>query len=100
MMKKRIMFGVRLGLALVAAWLAFHYMPKPLPELSRTEFLTEVREGRVHKVTVEDHDVIIGESTTRGAFRTAFKKSDTALLGELFELGVEVVYEESEPGLI
>jgi len=94
------MFGLRLGLALLGAWLAFHYMPKPLPELSRTEFLAEVREGHVHKVVIEDEKVIVGESTTRGQFRSAFNKPDTALLGELFEMGVEVLYQESGPGLI
>jgi hypothetical protein len=88
-------------LAVIAGWAAFRSVPRPLPELLRTEFLVEIREGHVRKVVVEDHEVITGVSTTRGPFRTAFKKqSDQALVTELRSLGVEVEFEESTPGLI
>ncbi len=94
----------KLGLILLAAiagWIAFRLVPKPLPEISRAEFLTEVREGRVRKAVILDREVITGESTTRGPFRTAFHdRDDAVLLTELRALGVEVVFEESGPGLI
>jgi hypothetical protein len=94
----------RLGLILLAAiagWIAFRLVPKPLPEISRAEFLTEVREGRVRKVVIEDRQVITGASTTRGPFRTAFHdREDAALVTELRALGVEVAFEKSGPGLI
>jgi hypothetical protein len=75
--------------------------PKPLPEISRAEFLPEVREGRVRKVVIEDRQGIIGASTTRGPFRAAFHdREDAALVTELRAMGVEVAFEESGPGLI
>jgi hypothetical protein len=94
----------RLGLILLAAiagWIAFRLVPKPLPEISSTEFLTEVREGRVRKVVIEDRRVIFGESATLGPFQTAFHdREDTTLVTELRALGVQVAFEESGPGLI
>jgi len=94
----------RLGLILlatIAGWIAFRLVPKPLPEISRAEFLTEVREGRVRKVVIEDRRLITGESTTLGPFRTAFHDPDDAALAtELRALGVEVAFEESALGLI
>ncbi|HXP88275.1 MAG TPA: ATP-dependent metallopeptidase FtsH/Yme1/Tma family protein [Bryobacteraceae bacterium] len=91
---------VQILLAAIAGWFAFSRVPKPPPELTRMELLEEVREGHVKKVVIEDEEVILGESTTRGSFRTAFKKSDTALVTELRALGVEVQFEKSAPGLI
>jgi hypothetical protein len=88
-------------LAIIGGWAAFLAVPKPLPELSRTEFLAEAREGHVHKIVIEDHEVITGVSDTLGPFRTGFKKSgDDALVAELRSMGVDVEFEESAPGLI
>src|ERR1700676_1207186 len=88
-------------LALLAGWFAFHHVEEPLPELSRAEFLAEVRAGHVRKIIIEDQQAITGESSTRGPFRTAFKKDEDAkLVTELRERGVEVVFETSPVGLI
>ena len=85
----------------IPARIAFRLVPKPLPEISRAEFLPEVREGRVRKVVIEDRQGIIGASTTRGPFRAAFHdREDAALVTELRAMGVEVAFEESGPGLI
>jgi hypothetical protein len=92
---------VRIVLAVIAGCFAFYKLPKPLLELSRTEFIVEVREGHVSKVVIEDEEVLTGESSTRGPFRTAFKMPDDAtLVAALREMGVEVVFEKSTPGLI
>ena len=100
-MKVSPRLGVLVILAAIAGWWAFQHVPAPLPELSRTEFLAEVRAGHVRKVIVEDHQVITGESSTRGPFRTAYKEpKDANLVGELRVQGVEVVFETSPIGLI
>jgi hypothetical protein len=81
----------------LAGYLAYHYVLETVPpELSRTEFLVEVVAGRVHKVEIKDQEVITGESSTRGKFRTAFHKDgDEDLLEELKKEGVEVSYASS-----
>ena len=98
-MKVKQRLGITAILALIAGWWAFQHVPAPLPELSRAEFLDEVRAGHVHEVVVEYQDVIIGESSSRGRFRTRYKqKEDEGLLTELRAKGVDVVF-ESSPGL-
>jgi hypothetical protein len=88
-------------LSAFVGWVAFHHIPKPLPELSRAEFLAEFRQGRVAKVIIEDQEVITGVSSTRGPFRTpVHKMQDGSLVGQLRALGVQVVFEKSLPGLI
>jgi hypothetical protein len=98
-MKVSPRLGVLVLLSVLAGWLAFKHVPAPLPELSRAEFMAEVRAGHVRKVTIEDHQVIVSESSTRGAFRTAYKEpADVNLVGELRAKGVEVVFETSPIG--
>jgi hypothetical protein len=96
--------SLRLALALVAAVIAgvtaFFLMPKPLPELTRAEFLAEVRAGHVREIEIEDQQIIIGKSTVRGEFLTGFKsKEDAKLPAELRELGVEVWFSKSSLGV-
>jgi|ERR1700730_7000169 hypothetical protein len=91
-------------LALVAAVIAgvvvFERLPPPLPELTRAEFMDEVRAGRVHRIEIEDQEVILSESTTRGEFRTGFDKArDAGLPDELRALGIEVWFSKSPPGI-
>ena len=87
-------------LALVAGALAYHFVPEPLPEISRAEFLAEVRAGHVQTIEIEDQEVILSESTTLGAFRTGFDKAqDAGLPDQLRALGVEVWFSKSPPGI-
>ena len=87
-------------LAVIVGIVAFWFVPKPLPELSRAEFMDEVHAGHVHRVEIEDQEVILGESTTRGPFRTAFDRvGDGGLPDELRAAGVEVWYSKSSPGI-
>jgi hypothetical protein len=100
-MRVSVRVVLALVLAVIAGWIAFRLVPKPLPELSRAEFLSEVREGHVHEIAVQDREVITGVSSTRGAFRTPYNEDkDANLLTELRAQGVEVVFETSGPGLI
>jgi hypothetical protein len=97
-MKLTLRLGIAVLVAVIAAWFTFQHIP---PELSRAEFMAEVRAGHVRKVIIEDHQVITGESSARGPFRTIYKEPEDAnLVAELRAQGVEVVFETSTPGLI
>jgi hypothetical protein len=56
--------------------------PNRFPELSRAEFLDEVRAGPVRKIEIEDQEVILSESTTRVCFRSGFDKNRDAQLAD------------------
>jgi hypothetical protein len=91
---------VALVLAVIAGIVAAWLVPPPLPELSRREFMDQVRAGHVHRVEIEDQEVIIGESTTRGRFRSNFDKvRDARLPDQLRALGVEVRSSTSPLGI-
>ena len=86
--------------ALIVGVTAFHLVPEPLPELTRAEFMAEVRAGHVRRVEIREQEVIIGESSTRGKFRTEFDRNkDADLPAELRALGIEVLFSESPPGI-
>ena len=100
-MPSRLRLLLSLGAAVIAGTLAAHYTPQGLPEWSRAEFLAEARSGHIRSVEIEDQEVIIGESSTRGPFHTRFRKvEDTALPAELRSLGIEVRFTKSPLGLI
>jgi hypothetical protein len=74
----------------------FYLVPAPLPELTRAEFMAEVRAGHVRRVEIEDQEVIIAESSMRGQFRTDFDRyKDVNLPAELRALGIEVLFSKS-----
>jgi len=75
-------------------------MPAALPELSRAEFLEEVRASHVNKIEIEDQEVILGESRARGPFRTGFDQArDAGLPDQMRAWGIEVWYSKSPPGI-
>jgi hypothetical protein len=83
-------------LSVLAGVMAYHYVPRPLPEFSHADLMEEVRAGRVHRLVVEDEDILLGESSLRGEFRSPYSKSnDAGFLENLRALGVEVVFETS-----
>jgi hypothetical protein len=95
-MKVSPRLGVLVLLSVLAGWFAFKHVPPPLPELSRAELMAEVRAGHVRKVIIEDHQVIVSESSTRGSFRTGYKEPEDAnLAAELRAQGVEVLFDTS-----
>ena len=99
-MRKSVRTIVLLVLSTLAGVAAFWLVPEPLPELSRGEFMDEVQAGHVHKIEIQDQEVIINESTTRGPFRADFSKArDPGLPDELRALGFEIWYTRSPPGI-
>jgi hypothetical protein len=62
--------------------------------------MAEVRAGYVSRVEIEDQEVSIGESSTRGEFGTEFDRNkDVDLPAELRALGIEVLFSKSPPGI-
>ena len=87
----------------IAAAFATHrlLLHSALPQITREQFLAEVRAGHVNKVVIQDDDLITSSSSTRGAFAAPYDKSrDAQLVLELRARGIEVVFEKSAPGLI
>jgi hypothetical protein len=64
------------------------------PEISQTEFLSEVDERHVDKVVIRDRALISGTSSTRGAFRVRMPVDDVKV-NELRSRGVVVEFETS-----
>jgi len=78
-------------LASVATSKLLHRLP---PEISRTEFLSEVEQRHVAKVVISDRVLINGTSSTRGAFRVTMPV-DELMVNELRSRGVVVEFETS-----
>ena len=88
-----------LMLSVAAGTAAFFLVPKPLPELSREELITEIRAGNVHEVVITDGELLTAVSTSRGRFRVTVRRGDSSLVRELSAMGVKVEF-ETGPGLI
>ena len=88
------------AVAVIVGLAVFYLLPEPLPELTRDEFMDEVRAGHVWRVEIEDQEVIIVDSSARGQFRTDFHATtDAQLPDELRARGIEVWFSKSPPGI-
>ena len=86
--------------AVIAGVVAFYLVPPPLPELTREEFMAEVRAGHVRRVEINDQETIFIDIEARGEFRTGFDKAkDAGLPDELRALGIEVWFSQSPLGI-
>ncbi len=79
---------------LLAAVATSRYLHRLPPEISRTEFLSEVDARHVDKVVIRDRELISGTSSTRGAFRVRMPVDDV-MVNELRSRGVVVEFETS-----
>jgi hypothetical protein len=79
---------------LLAAVATSRYLHRLPPEISRTEFLSEVDARHVDKVVIRDRELISGTSSTRGAFRVSMPVDDV-IVNELRSRGVAVEFETS-----
>lgn len=94
-MAKNLILWVIIAVVLVAVFTNFSEQ-RGLERLEYTEFLHEVRDGKVSRVTVEDY-VIIGERKDNTGFDTVRPSlHDPDLMNDLFKNNVSVVGRQPE----
>lgn len=88
-------------IALIAAggigWTAFQMARRAVPEkapraVTRAEFLSEVEQGHVAAIVVEDGRYVSGVSSALGPFQAEFRV-DKVLAKELRDRGIQVRFE-------
>ena len=89
-----LMLFIAIGAGLLASVATITLLHRLPPEISRTEFLSEVEQRHVAKVVISDRVLINGTSSTRGAFRVRVPVDD-AMVNELRSRGVAVEFETS-----
>jgi hypothetical protein len=100
-MRRSLRRALVAAVAVVAGIAVSYLLPKPLPELSRAQFLDEVGAGHVRSVEIEDQAVILGRSMAHGLFFTRFRRgADAGLIDALRARGIEVRLTKSAPGRI
>ena len=94
--RRAIYLGSLIAVAVCAGWLAFRFTTRLQqdlpPEITPAAFLSEVAQGHVAKILIEDRKFISGVSSTRGPFRTKMPVDD-ALVKKLRSRGVVVEFE-------
>ena len=78
----------------LAAVTTSRFLQRLPPEISPTEFLSEVDQQHVNKVVIRDRALINGTSSSRGAFRVRMPV-DELILNKLHSRGVVVEFETS-----
>ncbi|HYL73406.1 MAG TPA: hypothetical protein VEU96_04335 [Bryobacteraceae bacterium] len=89
-----LMLVIAICAGLLAAVATSKLLQRLPPEISRTEFLSEVNQRHVDKVVIRDRTLISGTSSTRGAFRVRIPVDDV-MLNDLRSRGVAVEFETS-----
>ena len=89
-----ILLIIAIGAGLLAAVATSRLLQRLPPEISRSEFLSEVKKGHVPKVVIRDGTLVSGTSSTRGAFRVRMPVDDI-MVHELRSRGVMVDFETS-----
>ncbi|MBT8420594.1 MAG: ATP-dependent zinc metalloprotease FtsH [Gammaproteobacteria bacterium] len=89
-MAKNLILWVVIALVLMSVFNSFGTQPKELPQVEYSSFITDVKQGRVHKVIIEGRN-IRGALQTGELFSTYIPEADGgALIGDLLENGVAI----------
>nr|VFJ67140.1 MAG: cell division protease FtsH [Candidatus Kentron sp. FM]VFJ67316.1 MAG: cell division protease FtsH [Candidatus Kentron sp. FM]VFK16623.1 MAG: cell division protease FtsH [Candidatus Kentron sp. FM] len=89
-MAKNLILWVVIALVLMSVFNSFGTQPQELPQVEYSSFITDVKQGRVHKVIIEGRD-IRGVLQTGELFRTYVPEAEgSALIGELLANGVAI----------
>ena len=96
--RKRVVITglVAVACGISAALFVFRLIPR---EVSRDQFLIEVRQRGLKKVTIYPGDgrpVAVADYGARGAIRTVLAEDDQSFTTELRALGVEVTFDTSD----
>ena len=89
-----LMLFIAIGAGLLASVATSKLLHRLPPEISRTEFLSEVEQRHVAKVVISDRVLINGTSSARGAFRVKMPVDDV-MVNELRSRGVVVEFASS-----
>lgn len=95
-MVKNLFLWLIIAIVLVSVFSNFGPSHAMTDRLSYSQFLTEVSQGLVHAVTIEDNKVINGVTKNNRRFVTYMPVSDPALLGQLLKANVTVNGQEKQ----
>ena len=90
-MVKNLLLWVVIAVILVTAFSKFGPTQPHSQEISYSNFYTQLKQGNVRKVTIENGQILRGETSSDTYFSTYIPmRNDIALLGDLVNSGVDV----------
>ncbi len=95
-MVKNLFLWLIIAIVLVSVFSNFGPNHAVADRLAYSQFLTDVSQGMIHSVTVEDNKVITGVTKNNRRFVTYIPVSDPALLGQLLKANVTVTGQEKQ----
>ena len=95
-MVKNLFLWLIIAIVLVSVFSNFGPNHAVADRLPYSQFLTEVSQGMIHSVTVEDNKVITGVTKNNRRFVTYIPIYDSALLGQLLKANVTVNGQEKQ----
>lgn len=95
-MVKNLFLWLIIAIVLVSVFSNFGPNHAMTDRLSYSQFLTEVSQGLIHSVSIEDNKVISGVTKNNRRFVTYIPVSDPALLGQLLKNNVTVNGQEKQ----
>lgn len=95
-MVKNLFLWLIIAIVLVSVFSNFGPNHAVTDRLSYSQFLSEVSQGVIHSVTIEDNKVINGVTKNNRRFVTYIPISDPALLGQLLKANVTVNGQEKQ----
>lgn len=95
-MVKNLFLWLIIAIVLVSVFSNFGPNHAVADRLPYSQFLTEVSQGMVHSVTVEDNKVITGVTKNNKRFVTYIPVYDPALLGQLLKANVTINGQEKQ----
>ncbi|PJD92844.1 MAG: ATP-dependent zinc metalloprotease FtsH [Legionella sp.] len=95
-MVKNLFLWLIVAVVLVSVFSNFGPSHSPADRLPYSQFLTEVSQGLIHSVTIEDNKVITGMTKNNRRFVTYMPMQDPALLGQLLKSNVTINGQEKQ----
>ncbi|MBJ16024.1 MAG: ATP-dependent zinc metalloprotease FtsH [Legionellaceae bacterium] len=93
-MVKNLFLWLVIAIVLVSVFSNFGPRHAAAEKIAYSQFLTEIDQGMIHSVTVEDNKIIKGSTKNNRRFVTYMPVQDNALLGQLLKNNVTVTGQE------